>query len=120
MITPNSAEESAITSQRRSRCHRYTRLASATTLVADGDYQQRLLVGSKDEIGQLEQQFNRMAEQLGESTARQQKLAEEKRLAAQSARKVSLHQRQAGAVKSNNIQLLFTFQKAFQLQGTGN
>ena len=26
----------------------------------------------------------------------------------------------AGAVKSNNIQLLFTFQKAFQLQGTGN
>lgn len=26
----------------------------------------------------------------------------------------------AGAVKSNNIALLFTFQKAFQLQGTGN
>lgn len=26
----------------------------------------------------------------------------------------------AGAVKSNNIQLLFTFQKAFQLQGTGS
>ncbi|HEY5376723.1 MAG TPA: AMP-binding protein [Polyangiaceae bacterium] len=26
----------------------------------------------------------------------------------------------AGAVKSNNIQLLFTFQKAFQLSGTGN
>ena len=26
----------------------------------------------------------------------------------------------AGAVKSNNIQLLFTFQKAFQLQGAGN
>jgi signal transduction histidine kinase len=67
-------------------------LASATTLVADGDYQQRLLVASKDEVGQLEHQFNRMAEQLGESTARQKALAEENaRLAERSRISRELH-----------------------------
>jgi len=76
----------------RSLVKRLKRLASATTLVADGDYQQRLPVGSKDEIGQLEQQFNRMAEQLGESTTRQQKLAEENaRLAERSRISRELH-----------------------------
>ncbi|HEU5374700.1 MAG TPA: ATP-binding protein, partial [Ktedonobacteraceae bacterium] len=52
-------------------------LVSATTLVADGDYQQRLRVGSRDELGQLEQQFNRMAEQLGARAAREKVLIEE-------------------------------------------
>jgi signal transduction histidine kinase len=76
----------------RSLVKRLKKLASATTLVADGDYQQRLPVGSKDEIGQLEQQFNRMAEQLGESTARQQNLAEENaRLAERSRISRELH-----------------------------
>lgn len=67
-------------------------LASATTLLADGDYQQRLRVGSRDELGQLEQQFNRMAEQLGASTARQKELAEENaRLAERSRISRELH-----------------------------
>lgn len=67
-------------------------LARATTLVADGDYQQHLVVASKDEIGQLEQQFNRMAEQLSESTALQQKLAAENaRLAERSRISRELH-----------------------------
>ena len=50
---------------------------TATTLFADGNYEQRVSVTRKDEIGQLEQQFNRMAEQLLESIAQRQKLAEQ-------------------------------------------
>jgi signal transduction histidine kinase len=67
-------------------------LAMATTLVADGHYQQRLRVASSDEVGQLELQFNRMAEQLGESTARQKELAEQNaRLAERSRISRELH-----------------------------
>lgn len=67
-------------------------LAQATTAVANGDYQQRLSVGRQDEIGQLELQFNRMTEQLGESVARQQTLAEENaRLAERSRISRELH-----------------------------
>lgn len=67
-------------------------LAEATTAVANGDYQPRLAIGSQDEIGQLELQFNRMTEQLGESVARQQSLAEENaRLAERSRISRELH-----------------------------
>lgn len=76
----------------RGMVKRLKKLASATTLVADGDYQQRLRVGSRDELGQLEQQFNRMAEQLGASTTRQKELAEQNaRLAERSRISRELH-----------------------------
>jgi two-component system, NarL family, sensor histidine kinase LiaS len=52
-------------------------LALATTRFADGDYVQRVPVARADEVGQLEQQFNRMAEQLVASIAQQQALAEQ-------------------------------------------
>jgi len=52
-------------------------LATATTSFADGDYAQHVRVGGKDEVGQLEIQFNRMAEQLIESISRRQELAEQ-------------------------------------------
>ena len=70
----------------RSLVRRLKKLANATTLVANGDYQQRLSVASQDEIGQLEQQFNRMTEQLGESVSRQKELAEENARLAERAR----------------------------------
>ena len=52
-------------------------LVKATTRFANGDYLQRVQVRRSDEVGQLEQQFNRMAEQLVASIARQQALAEQ-------------------------------------------
>jgi NarL family two-component system sensor histidine kinase LiaS len=52
-------------------------LATATTLFAEGHYEQPLPVLKKDEVGQLEQHFNQMAEQLVESIAQRQKLAEQ-------------------------------------------
>ena len=76
----------------RGLVRRLKMLADATTLVADGDYQQRLQVASKDEVGQLELQFNRMTEQLGESTTRQKTLAgENARLAERSRISRELH-----------------------------
>ncbi len=51
-------------------------LATATTLFADGHYDQRVRVKGKDEVGQMEYQFNRMAEQLALSMAKQKELAE--------------------------------------------
>jgi NarL family two-component system sensor histidine kinase LiaS len=48
---------------------------TATTRFADGDYTQRVQVSRKDEVGQLEEQFNRMAEQLVESITQRQALA---------------------------------------------
>ncbi len=51
-------------------------LATATTLFADGHYDQRVPVKGKDEVGQMEYQFNRMAEQLALSMAKQKELAE--------------------------------------------
>ncbi len=56
---------------------RIRNLASATTRFANGDYSQRVPVVRADQLGQLEEQFNRMAEQLVESIARQQELAEQ-------------------------------------------
>lgn len=52
-------------------------LVLATTRFANGDYAQRLQVSRADEVGQLEQHFNRMAEQLVASIAQQQALAEQ-------------------------------------------
>ncbi|HLI68662.1 MAG TPA: sensor histidine kinase [Ktedonobacteraceae bacterium] len=71
---------------------RLKRLIIASTAVADGNYQYRLPVARRDEVGQLEQQFNRMAEQLGEGIARQKELAEENaRLAERSRISRELH-----------------------------
>jgi two-component system, NarL family, sensor histidine kinase LiaS len=50
-------------------------LAQATAEVADGRYSSRVQVSGKDEIGQLEEHFNEMAQQLAESLMRQQELA---------------------------------------------
>src|SRR5215472_495276 len=52
-------------------------LMSASARFANGDYRQRVQVRRADEVGQLEQQFNRMAEQLVASIAQQQVLAEQ-------------------------------------------
>jgi two-component system, NarL family, sensor histidine kinase LiaS len=52
-------------------------LVRASTRFANGDYRQRVQVRRSDEVGQLEQQFNRMAEQLVASIAQQQALAEQ-------------------------------------------
>ena len=55
---------------------RIRRLIQATARFAEGDYTQRVLVKRRDEVGQLESQFNTMAEQLVESIKKQQELAE--------------------------------------------
>ncbi|GAC1643388.1 MAG: hypothetical protein NVS4B12_07630 [Ktedonobacteraceae bacterium] len=55
---------------------RLRNLASATTAFADGHYAQRVPVKGKDEVGRMEYQFNRMAEQLALSMAKQKELAE--------------------------------------------
>lgn len=56
---------------------RLHRLVQATARFAKGDYTQRVKVSKRDEIGQLESQFNQMAEQLVESISRQQILTEQ-------------------------------------------
>ena len=67
-------------------------LVIATTKFANGDYSQRVRVKRTDEVGQLEQQFNRMAEQLVESITKQQELAEQNaRLAERSRISRELH-----------------------------
>lgn len=61
----------------RSLVRRLHRLINATAQFAQGDYSQRVKLTRKDEIGQLEQQFNSMAEQLVESIAQQKVLTEQ-------------------------------------------
>jgi signal transduction histidine kinase len=56
---------------------RVQQLVLATTQFAGGDYTQRVASRHQDEIGQLERQFNQMAEQLVENIARRQQLAEQ-------------------------------------------
>ncbi len=56
---------------------RVHRLVQATEKVANGDYTQRVPSTKQDEIGQLESQFNSMAEQLDESIAEQKRLVEQ-------------------------------------------
>ncbi|MGE5223805.1 MAG: SpoIIE family protein phosphatase [Omnitrophica WOR_2 bacterium] len=61
----------------RGMIKRVNRLVHATRQFAEGDYTQRVALSRPDEIGQLERQFNRMAEQLVESIARQKLLTEQ-------------------------------------------
>lgn len=56
---------------------RLQRLVKATGQFATGDYSQRVPISRKDEIGQLEAQFNTMAQQLVESIERQKLLTEQ-------------------------------------------
>ena len=61
----------------RGLVQRVQQLVLATTRFAGGDYSQRVAPVQQDEIGQLEQQFNQMAEQLVENIALQKQLAEQ-------------------------------------------
>jgi signal transduction histidine kinase len=70
----------------RSLVRRIRRLVTATTEFANGQYDQRVPVARKDEIGQLEEHFNRMAGQLAESIRARQELAEQNARMAERAR----------------------------------
>src|SRR6185437_193367 len=71
---------------------RLQHLVSATKQFAEGNYARRVEVSRRDEIGQLEQHFNQMAEQLAESMAQRQTLAEQNaRLAERSRLARDLH-----------------------------
>jgi NarL family two-component system sensor histidine kinase LiaS len=59
----------------RGLVRRIRRLVTATTEFAAGHYEQRVPITRSDEIGQLEQHFNQMAEQLVESLNARQELA---------------------------------------------
>lgn len=65
---------------------RVRKLVTATTQFAHGKYAQRVRVTRNDEIGQLEAQFNRMAEQLEESIAQREMLADQNARLAERAR----------------------------------
>ena len=70
----------------RGMVDRVRKLVTATTQFANGQYTQRVSVTPNDEIGQLEYQFNRMAEQLAESIAQREMLAEQNARLAERAR----------------------------------
>lgn len=70
----------------RGLVRRVRHLVTATTQFANGQYAQRVIVTRNDEIGQLEYQFNRMAEQLAESIAQREMLAEQNARLAERAR----------------------------------
>ena len=70
----------------RGLVQRVERLADATTRFAEGDYAQRVRVSSRDEVGQLEEHFNQMAQQLVESQAERQILIEQNARQAERAR----------------------------------
>jgi signal transduction histidine kinase len=70
----------------RSLVRRIHALVAATTGFSKGDYAQRVTVARQDEIGQLETQFNHMAEQLVTSIQEQQKLTEQNARLAERAR----------------------------------
>lgn len=61
----------------RGMVRRIHRLVEATGKFASGDYTQRVPTRKRDEIGQLERQFNTMAEQLVESIEQQKVLVEQ-------------------------------------------
>jgi serine phosphatase RsbU (regulator of sigma subunit) len=61
----------------RGLVRRLHRLVDATAQFAGGDYSQRVPVTKRDEIGQMEQQFNTMAQQLVESMEQRQALIEQ-------------------------------------------
>jgi NarL family two-component system sensor histidine kinase LiaS len=76
----------------RGLVRRLRRLVAASTRFADGDLSQRVPVSRRDEVGQLEEQFNRMAEQLVTSIGQRQALAgENARLAERSRIARDLH-----------------------------
>lgn len=54
---------------------RLRRLATSTVAVADGDYQHRVSVSGQDEVAQLEDNFNRMAERLAATVSAERRLA---------------------------------------------
>lgn len=60
----------------RDLVRRIKRLVTATSNFAEGDYAQRVQVGRYDEVGQLEERFNEMAQQLVESIRNEQELIE--------------------------------------------
>jgi NarL family two-component system sensor histidine kinase LiaS len=59
----------------RELVRRLRHLVAVTTRFADGDLDQRVPVSRRDEVGQLEERFNRMAEQLVASIDQRQALA---------------------------------------------
>ncbi|HEX6108136.1 MAG TPA: HAMP domain-containing protein, partial [Ktedonobacteraceae bacterium] len=61
----------------RGLVRRLHRLVSATAQFANDDYTQRVPVTRQDEIGQLESQFNQMAEKLVQSMTQRQALIEQ-------------------------------------------
>jgi HAMP domain-containing protein len=61
----------------RGLIRRIERLGDATARFTHGDFSQRVPVSKADEIGQLEHQFSGMAEQLVDSIAQRQALAEQ-------------------------------------------
>ena len=61
----------------RNIVRRIHRLVGATAEFANGDYSQRVRVTRRDEIGQLERQFNQMAEQMIASIEEKQRLTEQ-------------------------------------------
>jgi NarL family two-component system sensor histidine kinase LiaS len=61
----------------RGLVRRVQELVAATMQFAGGDYSPRIASVHQDEIGQLERQFNQMAEQLIENISRRQQLAEQ-------------------------------------------
>ena len=65
---------------------RIKRLVLATAQFASGHYEERVEVSRADEIGQLEQHFNQMAEQLAESIVQRQALAAQNARLAERAR----------------------------------
>jgi signal transduction histidine kinase len=70
----------------RGLVRRIERLVAATAQFASGHYTQRVPVSSQDEVGQLEGQFNQMAEHLVESMQSRQRLAEQNARLAERAR----------------------------------
>jgi len=75
LLTPPCALVGALTT--RGQVQRLHQLTRATARFATGDYTQRIASRKHDEIGQLEAQFNQMAEQVVESIASQRRLTEQ-------------------------------------------
>jgi signal transduction histidine kinase len=76
----------------RSLRRRLRRLAEASQAVAAGDFNTRLTPASRDEVGQLERNFNDMTARLDEATERELKLASQNaRLAERSRISRELH-----------------------------
>lgn len=61
----------------RGQVRRIRHLADVMTHFAQGDHQQRVQTRQQDELGQMEHDFNAMADQLVESTRLQRELAEQ-------------------------------------------